>query len=109
MVAPGSTLYNWGQSGVVETRQELGLRTSEDEVILSSKDVGFYAERRFVEWYGQYLGDAVALAASVESEDVRYAASNLPVSEEVREYLDTRFVLDSIIGGYELLGPRVGQ
>jgi len=104
-IGPGYDLYNRGEIGVVEVGQTLSALTPDHEVLLCSKDVGFYAQRKFVEWYGPLLNDVVQLSDLVASEGVRYAARNLPVSEAVQRFLDFNFPRRSVVGGYEILGP----
>lgn len=52
-----ATTYDYGQTGFMDTVGFLRLNTSPDDVIVSMKDIGFRAHRRYYENYGALYGD----------------------------------------------------
>jgi hypothetical protein len=72
ILQPGSTLYNKGEQGIMPIAQVLRADSSPDEIILSAKDVGFFAERKFVQWTGARLTDTAFVRAVVNERDIRY-------------------------------------
>lgn len=105
----GSTLYWPGEQGIKAAARRLNSRTAADETVLTRKDVAFFADRKFVQWYGVLLTDADYLRRRVEAENIRYAANNAvtlsAVSPAVADYLNLVFTPVSQEGDFQLLGP----
>jgi hypothetical protein len=70
-----STTYDYGQTGFDDAVSFVRVNTKPDEVIVSMKDIGFKAGRRYIENYGAIYGGPPAvdqLVEAVVSGRVRY-------------------------------------
>jgi hypothetical protein len=106
----GGTLYNNGQEGLVEIAQALRLRSSADEIVLCSKDVAFFAQRKFVEWYGRHLASANSFQATVEMGRVSYLVATVEflnaLPRELVHYVSQDFVPSVQLGNFVLFQRR---
>jgi hypothetical protein len=95
---------------VVRIAEDLAARSAPDAVILSPKDVAFFAERDFVQWYGRDLSDPDWLRRVTEGRRIRHAvhaaATVRGLPEPVRAYLDGRFRVVETVGDFALLERR---
>ncbi len=73
---PGGTLYMAGEQRFGAAAAAVAANTAPDEVVLSSKDVGFYAGRKFIQWTGNLLTNRALLEQRLAGEQVRLAAAN---------------------------------
>lgn len=71
--APGGTLYDPGEVGMVEAAQAARADMPPDAILLARKDAAFLAQRDFIEWEGPLLTDPTALAQTIEQYGIRYA------------------------------------
>lgn len=104
---PGSTLYFAGEQGIESISQQARALTAPDEAILSSKDIAFFADRKFVQWYGALLSDVATLQRWVATKQIRVLVSNARLldvaSLEVTDYLARTFPLSAQDGDFRLL------
>jgi hypothetical protein len=104
---PGSALYFAGQSGIEIISQQVRASTASDEVILSPKDVAFFAGRRFIQWYGGAQSNADLLRRLLVSEHVAMLVSDTTslnaTSPTVSEYVRNTFSLQDQAGDFRLL------
>ena len=104
---PGGTLYNKGEQGIVSISEMLRAISDPDEVILSTKDIGFFANREFVQWSGAYLTDVVLLRTRIEEEKVRYIVASSGMLDAVpgslATYLDQEFHVQGASGSFVIL------
>jgi len=104
---PGGTLYNPAEQGILAAAQWVQLASPPDAVILSPKDVGFFAERKFIQWSGGYLTDVALLQTDVEKEAVQFAVNTATtlesVSPAVRAYLQETFPNSEYFQSYVVL------
>ena len=106
MRLPGGTLYDKGAQGTVAIAQRLEVVSNPDAIILSDKDVAFFAQRKFVQWSRTYLTDIESLRTRVAEEGIRYTVINsntLAVFPELSAYLNDEFLVQDRIGSYVLL------
>jgi hypothetical protein len=93
---PGSTLFNPGEQGITAAAQALHDATTTDEVVLSDRDVAFFAGRKYVGWSFALMTDADALHTRVSAEQVRYVVVRAgflqATSPNVSAYLQENFV-----------------
>ncbi len=102
-VSPGYTLYNRSIPGAAEAGHILAALSAPDEVTLCTKDVGFHAERRFVEWKEPLLSDAEALGELVDSRGIRCVVKSIRVSPEVQNALELRYTQIGVSGSHQVL------
>ena len=104
---PGGNLYLSQDQGVVDAGRAVQAAAAPEEVILSPKDIAFFAERRFVDWFGWKLGDPVYLERSIQRYDIRHVAqrtdSYRTLPDVVHQALDLHFPLRSEVGSFTLL------
>ena len=70
-----ATTYEYGQTGFMDTVAFLRLNTGPNDIIVSMKDIGFRAHRRYYENYSALYGDRAAedrLTAAVASGKIAY-------------------------------------
>lgn len=106
MYQPGGTLYDKGSQGTVAIAQRLRVISNPDEIILSDKDVAFFANRRFVQWSRAYLTDIESLDTRIAEEEIRYAVINsntLNAFPQLNAYMNDEFLVQDRIGSYVLL------
>ena len=108
---PGSTLYFVGEQGIESISQQARALTATDETILSSKDVAFFADRKFVQWYGALLSNVTTLQRWVGANHIRVLASNVylldAASPEVAAYLARTFPRSVQDGDFRLIYASV--
>ena len=73
---PGGTLYMAGEQGFAQAAQALADNSQPSEIILGSKDLSFYAERKFVQWSEPLWTDPRQLVERVRAEDIRLAGAS---------------------------------
>ena len=72
---PGRTLYMAGEQGFLQAAGALAANTVPDETFLGSKDLSFYAGRKFVQWSGALWTDPRQLGDRVRAQNIRLAAA----------------------------------
>jgi hypothetical protein len=108
--APGGTLYDPGEVGLVEAAQAARAEVPADAILLARKDAAFLAQRDFIEWEGPLLTDPEALRQTIEQHGIRYAIGGPlllgPEAQVTWAYWAENFdvVLDA--GDYVLLRKR---
>jgi hypothetical protein len=108
--APGGTLYDPGEVGLVEAAQAARAEVPADAILLARKDAAFLAQRDFIEWEGPLLTDPQALQETIERYGIRYAIGGPlllgPDAQVTWAYWAENFdvVLDA--GDYVLLRKR---
>jgi hypothetical protein len=95
LLDPLPDLYLAGQAGFLDNVALVRKRTTPAEVILGHKDIGFYAERKFIGFWGSAARDAALLTSELDRHHVRVFATtthDLEVATpEVRALLHRRF------------------
>lgn len=64
--APYATTYDYGQTGFMDTVGFIRANTGPDDIIVSMKDIGYRAHRRYFENYAAVNGDPAAAAHLVD-------------------------------------------
>jgi hypothetical protein len=104
---PGGNLYLSQDQGVVEAGRAVQSTAGPEDIILSPKDIAFFAERRFVDWFGWKLGDPAYFERSVQRYDIEHIAqrtdSYRSLPEVVLQSLDLHFPVRSEVGSFTLL------
>lgn len=106
MRQPGGTLYDKGAQGTVAIAQHLAAVSNPDEIILSDRDVAFFARRKFVQWSGTYFTNIESLRTRVVEDEIRYAVIKsdiLNAFPELNAYMNDEFLVQDTIGSYVLL------
>lgn len=109
LLQPGSTLYSPGERGLLQIAHALQAATSPEEIVLSRKDIGFFARRRFIEWSGRLLSDVTLLQTRVNERNIRYAVSPISLIHlptDIGAFLQERFSIESEEGDFVLLRYR---
>jgi Dolichyl-phosphate-mannose-protein mannosyltransferase len=108
-----STTYDYGQTGFEDTVSFIRANTQPDEVIASMKDIGFKAERRYIENYGPLYGGpndpARWLTEALSSGQVRYAVftaqrgqDNLLANPPLKSWIEQNCALVRSFGDYRI-------
>jgi hypothetical protein len=107
-----STTYNYGQQGIADAAAFIRANTAPDDVIVSMKDLGFLARRRYIENYiGLYEDSACAqrLIKAVETGRAKYAVftegigeDQLRVNKEVQEWVLNNCTVVAAFGNYRV-------
>lgn len=109
-----STTYDYGQRGLAEAAAFVRQRTGGDDVISSMKDLGFLAERRYIENYSALFSDPEArrLIAAWESGRVRFIVFTEEIGQDqlayqpsLRDWLTHNAVLAASFGNYRIYRP----
>ena len=110
--APYSTTYDYGQTGFEDTVAFVRTTTGPDDVIVSMKDIGFSAERRYIENYSGLYGDEVAtrhLTDAIASGKVKliiftegFGQDQLIVNPRLQSWIDQHCSRIGAIGNYRL-------
>ncbi|GIU78297.1 MAG: hypothetical protein KatS3mg005_1535 [Bryobacteraceae bacterium] len=110
--APYSTTYNYGQEGFEETVCFIQQHTQPGDAILSMKDVGFRAGRRYFENYGYIFGGAERAEAArriLTEGKARYAVFTegngpdfLGLNPQLQEVIQSLCVLERSYGHYRI-------
>ncbi len=107
---PGGTLYLRGERGITEIAQQVKALSDPDDVILSPKDIAFFAGRRFVEWHGPIKTQTEILRRRLAQDNIRLFVSNAAglstASGQVVAYLDTQFATEAALGDFMLFRAR---
>ncbi len=109
LARPGGTLYNRGEQGFAQAASAVAANSRPDDTLLTSKDLAFYANRRFVrwEWSGALLTDPSALQRRLQSEHITAVAASLgqfgAASPEVNAWLAGHATLIFADGDFQLL------
>jgi hypothetical protein len=107
MQAPGGTLYDPGEVGLVEAAQAAQAQTPPDAILLARKDAAFLARRDFIEWEGSLLTDPQALQQTIEQYGIRYLIAGPlllgPGAQATWPYLAAEFEVVLDAGDYVLL------
>ncbi len=105
--APGGTLYDPGEVGLVEAAQAARAEAPPDAILLARKDAGFFAQRQFIEWEGPLLTDPALLEQTIEQYGIRYAIAGPlllgPEAQATWPYLAAAFEVVLDAGDYVLL------
>lgn len=105
--APGGTLYDPGEVGLIEAAQAARAEAPLDAILLARKDVGFFAQRQFIEWEGALLTDPKLLEQTIEKYGIRYAVAGplllAPEAQVTWPYLVSTFEVVLDAGDYVLL------
>lgn len=108
--APGGTLYDPGEVGLVEAAHAARAEAPHDAVLLARKDAGFFAQRQFIEWEGPLLTDPALLEQTIEQYGIRYAVAGplllAPEAEVAWPYLVSAFEVVLDAGDYVFLRKR---
>lgn len=102
---PGSTLYSPGERGLLQIAHALQAATAPDEIVLSRKDIAFFAHRKFIEWTGKLLYDVKFLGRKINDANVRYAVSPtsfIDASTDMGVFLRTKFSVETVEGDFAL-------
>jgi hypothetical protein len=105
--APGGTLYDPGEVGLVEAAQAARAEAPPDAVLLARKDAAFLAQRDFIEWEDPLLTDPQALQQTIEQYGIRYLIAGPlllgPGAQATWPYLAASFEVVLDAGDYVLL------
>lgn len=105
--APGGTLYDPGEVGLVEAAQAARAEAPADAILLARKDAGFLAQRDFIEWEGPLLTDPALLQQTIEQYGIRYLIGGPlllgPEAQATWPYLAGAFEVVIDAGDYVLL------
>jgi hypothetical protein len=108
--APGGTLYDPGEVGLVEAAQVARAEVPLNGIILARKDAGFLAQRQFIEWEGALLTNPVLLEKTIEHYNINYAIAGPlllgPEAQVTWPYLSSAFEIVIDAGDYVLLRKR---
>ena len=108
--APGGTLYDPGEVGLVAAAQAAKAEAPPDAILLARKDAGFFAQRQFIEWEGPLLTDPQALEQTIEQYGIRYAIAGPlllgPEAQATWPYLAAAFEVVLDAGDYVFLRKR---
>lgn len=108
--APGGTLYDPGEVGLVEAAQAAGAEAPADAILLARKDAAYLAQRDFIEWEGSLLTDPEALQQTIEQYGIRYLIAGPlllgPEAQATWPYLAASFDVALDAGDYVLLRKR---
>jgi hypothetical protein len=104
---PGSNLYLSDDQGIVEAALAVQRTTTPGDIILSPKDIAFFAERRFVDWFGWKLNDAAYTERLVDRYDIHHVAQRTAsyrgAPDAVHQSLELRFPVRREVGSFTLL------
>ncbi len=107
LARPGGTLYMRGEQGFLSFAKAVAANSQPSDTLLSSKDLAFYADRQFVEWYGALLTDASVLERRVKNEQVTVIAGSRAqlsaASPDVAAWVSARAVPILADGDFQLL------
>lgn len=101
----GSTLYSPGERGLLQIAQALQASTAPDEIVLSRKDIGFFAHRRFIEWKGELLYNVGLLERKVNDTNIHYIVSPtsfVNASTDIGIFLHQKFSVETTEGDFAL-------
>ncbi|MFZ2362332.1 MAG: hypothetical protein WA040_23535 [Anaerolineae bacterium] len=105
--APGGTLYDPGEVGLVEAAQAARAEAPPDAILLARKDAAFLAQRDFIEWEGPLLTDPALLQQTIEQYGIRYLIGGPlllgPEAQATWPYLASAFEVVLDAGDYVLL------
>lgn len=105
--APGGTLYDPGEVGLVEAAQAARAEAPPDAILLARKDAAFLAQRDFIEWEGSLLTDPALLQQTIEQYGIRYLVAGPlllgPEAQSTWPYLAATFEVVLDAGDYVLL------
>ncbi len=105
--APGGTLYDPGEVGLVEAAQAARAEAPADAILLARKDAAFLAQRDFIEWEGPLLTDPMLLQQTIEQYGIRYLIGGPlllgPEAQATWPYLASAFEVVIDAGDYVLL------
>jgi hypothetical protein len=105
--APGGTLYDPGEVGMVEAAQAARAEAPPDAILLARKDAAFLAQRDFIEWEGPLLTDPALLQQTIEQYGIRYLIGGPlllgPEAQVTWPYLAGAFEVVIDAGDYVLL------
>lgn len=94
---PGGTLYMAGEEGFVAAADAVAANTPRDEVFLGSKDLAFYANRKFIQWSGNLLVKLPLLEQRLANQRVQTLAASeghlAGASSKVLEWLTEKAVV----------------
>lgn len=104
---PGGTLYLMGEQGIIEISQSLKDATNPGEVVLSRKDIGFFAGRRFYKINDKLLNNIDPLHKVIDEYQIRCVASQRQllnaIPADVISYLQSQFPTRVEYGDFALL------
>jgi hypothetical protein len=113
---PYSTTYDYGQLGFSDTVGFIRSNTNPEDVIVSMKDIGFAADRRYIENYGGLYGGAQAeeqLRSSLASGKIPYAVftegrgqDQLVVKPALKQWVESNTMLIRSFGHYRIYRPQ---
>ena len=116
---PYSTTYDYGQMGFTDTVAFIRANTTPESVIVSMKDIGFAADRRYFENYGGLYGGPDAarqLQQTIASGKAQYAIftegrgqDQLIVSPGFKEWIDANATLVRSFGHYRVYRPKAAE
>lgn len=114
-----STTYDYGQQGMREAASVIRVLTQPQDMIVSMKDIGFLAERRYLENYQALYGGG--RSAERLSKDIRSGAAALAVFTEergqdqlvmnpaVKQEVESQTCLVYIAGNYRIYRPYAAK
>lgn len=107
---PSGTLYMAGEQGFFAAAKVVAALTGPDEVILVSKDLAFYSDRRFIQWSGSLLQNPTLLQQRIVTEQVHLAAVSqnqlASASPEVAQWLAEHAVIAASPGDFRVYRLR---
>lgn len=106
---PGGTLYDKGQEGIITIARVLKTATIPSEVVLGPKDIGFFANRKFIQLSGAYLTEVNLVESRIKEANVRFVVAPrylLNAPTRMGEFLREEFLLEHEIGSFVLLRKR---
>jgi hypothetical protein len=116
---PYSTTYDYGQMGFTDTVAFVRTNTTPESVIVSMKDIGFAADRRYFENYdGLYGGpdSARRLQQMIASGKTQYAIftegrgqDQLAISPGFTEWIQANTTLIRSFGHYRIYRPKAAE
>jgi hypothetical protein len=113
-----STTYDYGQEGLAEAAKFVQQRTGPDDLVTSMKDLGFLADRRYVENYGSLYDktEARRLIEYWETGRVRYIVFTEGIGPDqvvrqpmLQEWLAQHAELAATFGHYRIYQPLIPQ
>jgi hypothetical protein len=112
---PYSTTYDYGQRGFSDTVAFLRLNTAPEDVIVSMKDIGFAADRRYIEnyialFYGseaeQRLKNAIASGSVSYAVFTERGQDQLKFLPSLDEWMKANTTLARSFGDYRIYRPN---
>jgi hypothetical protein len=109
-IAPYSTTYEYGQTGLEDTAAYLKARTGPEEAVWAMKDVGHYSGRRYYENYAYFFDPGLEsdLIRMLRTGKVRYYVATVGIGQDrIDAYPRIRRILEADAAKVETFGNYV--